>query len=227
MRKLTFASRKSFIEPPIPASETIADWYKKTPKFPKEEDPMFVGLKSCVPFLDAMTTGYMLTTPCDIKVTQTDQGPAFNWRIDWDPISYRDPKAFQGLTVPEGYSEDIFAWYMPFVFTAPKDVSLFFTHPLNRFDLPFITTSGIVDLNNALNVGHMPFFIRKDFEGIIKEGTPYSQVTPFVRNDWQLVEDERVLKEGDRTHFNSHKKFFGFYRDNTWSKKTYRGATQD
>lgn len=224
MKKLKFAARQPFLTPPTPATEVIADWYKKAPKFPKENDPTYVGFKSCVPFLDAMTSGYMLTTPCDIKVEQRSDGPAFRWRIDWDPVSFRDPEALHGISIPTGYSEHVFAWYMPFVMTAEKNVSLFVTHPLNRYDLPFLTTSGIVDMTGALNAGHMPFFIRSDFEGIIKEGTPYAQITPFVRNDWQLVEDQSVIKEGDKTNFETHKKFFGFYRDSKWAKKTYKGV---
>ena len=48
--------------------EIVPEWYKKTPKFvDKNKDPMnnmpSMGLKMCIPFLDAMTTGFYIYLP--------------------------------------------------------------------------------------------------------------------------------------------------------------------
>lgn len=223
MKKISFVSRENFIEPPTPAAEKIADWYKNIPKFPVDGNRTQVGVKSCVPFRDAMTAGYYLVTPCDIKVEQTASGPYFSWRIGWSPVDSRDGSSTRGLQAPHGFEEYAFAWWVPYVFESSKTTSFLITHPFNRNDLPFFTTSGIVDLTSVLDSGHLPFFIRKGFEGVIPKGTPYAQILPFQRDSWALQLDEPLIKKGDAANYNSISKFFGYYRDNVWSKKIYKG----
>ncbi len=222
MRKITFTNRHKFIDGPAPAASLIPEWYKNSPKFPRADDPYFVGVKSCVPFLDSIMSGYMVTTPCDIMVSQKENGPNFNWKIGWDPISYRQPDALRGLPIPHGYSKDVFAWAFPHVMKADPRVSFIVTHPFNRYDLPFITTSGVVDMTGVLDSGHLPFFIQEGFEGVIPKGTPYAQIVPFIRSDWQLAEDAKLSEAGDRVNYLTNSKVYGYYRDNVWVKKIYK-----
>lgn len=222
MRKLTYTSRHPFIDGPQSAASLMPTWYKSAPKFPKQDDPHYVGFKSCVPFLDAMTSGYMVTTPCDLTVKQTENGPHINWKIKWDPVSYRQPDSLRGLPIPNGYSKDVFAWFFPFVMSADPRVSFLVTHPMNRYDLPFWTTSGVVDMTGVLDSGHLPFFIREGFEGVIEKGTPYAQIVPFIRKDWELGEDSKLSEAGDRLNYLTNSKVYGYYRDNVWVKKIYR-----
>lgn len=93
---------------------------------------------------------------------------------------------------PQGYYQEHFAWYPDWAVELPEGYSALYTHPLNRFDLPFFMTIGIID-NDKVNLpGTMPFFIAKGFEGTIPAGTPYAQIIPFKREDWKseiIVED--------------------------------------
>jgi hypothetical protein len=44
---------------------------------------------------------------------------------------------------------------------------------------------GIIDSDKVTTSGLIPFFIKNDFVGVVPEGTPYLQIIPFKREDWE------------------------------------------
>ena len=58
------------VPPPRQAKRYIPDWYKKTPATLPDE----LSLKKCIPFLDAMTAGYMIVTHVEMIVQQALDG---------------------------------------------------------------------------------------------------------------------------------------------------------
>jgi hypothetical protein len=96
---------------------------------------------------------------------------------------------------------------------------------MNRFDLPFVNTTGIID-NDKINLsGSLPFFILEGFIGTIPAGTPYVQVFPFKRESWEseiLLEDPKKLP---MKNYNNSKKYRvkdgGVYKNEVWDKRTY------
>lgn len=223
MKIIKAATKLEFIDSLVPAKEIVPDWYRKASKFPYPNNKEIVGFKSCIPFLDSMISGYFLTTPCDIKVEQLKDGPYFSWRIDWEPLTNRDSESMQGIPIPSGYSKDAFAWLFPYSLLPLKGYSAMFTHPVNRFDLPFTTTSGIADLDDGFSPGHIPFFIRRDFEGVIPFNTPIVQIIPFKREAYSLKRDEQAIGHGEKIHFENTRVFSGNHKNNRWHKKIYKG----
>ena len=73
------------LQKPKPASEYIPDWYKeaKTYLHPSgkqrlmDDNSPYSTVKKCMPLFDMMTAGYIIETPYDIYVTQTEDGPYF------------------------------------------------------------------------------------------------------------------------------------------------------
>ena len=63
---------------------------------------------------------------------------------------------------------------------------MFFTHPVNRFDLPFTTLSGLVDCDRYQdNWVHFPaHWHDKNFTGVLPRGTPVAQCVPVKREKW-------------------------------------------
>lgn len=216
---------------PVQASKLIPDWYKKIPTYINEniKEPLHpeggvnLTVKPCIPFLDALTTGYMIVTSADILVSHS-QPHRLNWEVSWTVVSIHGNNQVNPMPIQHEYEKDPFKFECVYGIQTPPGYSLLFTHPLNRYDLPFITFSGIVDTDTyGYAPVNLPFILRKDFEGIIKKGTPIAQVIPIKREDWKSVTykyDETNLKvkyAQDRIKSS----MFRSYKDRFWQRKKY------
>jgi hypothetical protein len=231
MKIIRFFSRKEYenLGQPQPAKRFIPEWYKNSEAtFINPEDPQqqeVAGLKKCVPFMDAMLSGYMLTTPMDIFISKNEDG---SLKIGWnsseifnDFISER-PKALGELMPrPPGHCPNHLAFKGFWGFRTPKGWSTLVVHPLNRHDLPFTITSGIMDSDKYSTSGNIPFFVKEDFVGVIPAGTPFAQLIPIKRESWKAIENDQGLVYLDslqgetvRTPGKSYKKLF-------WQRKEY------
>lgn len=211
---------------PIPIKKLLPEWYRTSETtIPGDEGEESAGLKKCVPFLDAMISGYSLVTPVDIFVSETESGEL---KVGWnspdefaDFIHERPKESAAKLPRPAGHHPNHLAWRGSWGFKTPRGWSVLVTHPLNRFDLPFTTTSGIIDSDNYSTSGNLPFFIKKGFTGVIPAGTPIAQLIPIKRTKWNSVSNNRGLQyleslqgETVRTVGKSYKKLF-------WTRKNY------
>jgi hypothetical protein len=213
----------------LPKSKNkIPEWYKKTEK--TYGGPLHLGkqnktFKYCFPFLDALSSGYMLETVVDLQVVIENGKQEIFWGSSpvkgLEVIGERDSGSTGMMPTPEWCSEIHFYWSTFYNLKCPKGYSLLVTHPLNRYDLPFITLSGIVDADQGLHPGRMPFFLRKDFEGIIEAGTPIAQIIPIKRESWQLEKNTKYDEQIDQNVFKTNSTFFGWYKKNIWQKKEY------
>ena len=69
---------------------------------------------------------------------------------------------------------------------SPPGYSLLITHPINRYDLPFTTLTGLIDTDlykdNFIN---FPARWRDlSFRGVLPKGTPIAQCIPVKRELW-------------------------------------------
>lgn len=213
-------------DPVVPAYQKIPKWFKD---IPSTNHPMRLGrsastVKKCVPFIDALSAGYIVTAPSDIAIKIIDGVQRTQSFVGiQDPLLEGDePHRTEGMPVPKGYGTTILrALVHPTVIT-PPDYSVLVTHPFNRYDLPFLTLSGIIDSDNL----HIPLsvnlYLRDDFEGIIEKGTPLAQVMPFKRTDW----DHKLLPHDsdaeEKTSWKLYSKIDRSYQLQFWSKKTYK-----
>jgi hypothetical protein len=215
-----------------PASEFIPEWYRKTnlkalsidtELLPQYVDSINSTYKKCTPFLDAMTCGYMSFLTADIEVSLQSNGmPYIQWRTERKVITEHALEQWAGLPCPDGYAPFVYKWHNQMSINVDKGYSLLFTTPLNRFDLPFINVSGIVDVDYYENTVHFPFFIKKGFTGIIESGTPISHIIPIKRDPWKLeVMKEDVLKKKifEEKYLSTIKRS---YKNNIWNRKEYK-----
>jgi hypothetical protein len=203
----------------------LPQWYKNIPQW-KDNDfnrfPKSKTVKKCVPFLDSMLVGYALTLPGDLFVNfSADQ--ALTWSTHYSLATYRHENLNKTLPVPSGCAPFEFTWVFPAFVKIPKNYSAIITHPFNRHDLPFITTTGIVDGEFVLNSGsNLPFYMKEDFTGVIPKGTPIAQIIPFKRELWKLQEDSAIEQEGILYNKKSSASTFtAWYKTEIWKKKTF------
>lgn len=212
-----------------PAKQYIPEWYKSIKGYNNNnlvfnsENLPDKNVKSCIPFLDSLTSGYMIELWCDVhvRIGDSDGRHFITWGMaEPSPVQSRED-AKNPIPIPIGCEPSHYIWQIPYSIKTPPGYSFLATHPLNRHDLPFISLSGIVDAEKTVGPGNYPFFLKKDFEGIIEKGTPILQIIPFKTEDWIIQKDESVSKEGQKMTIKTGNVFFGFYKKNMWKKKNY------
>jgi hypothetical protein len=204
-----------------PAKKVVPLWYKNI-KIKTKDKPAFrnTTLKGCVPFLDALTTGYVLTLAGDLIVDKDEND---NQTLAWGETELANIRSSNGaelLPIPTGYSNIHFFWHVITSIKLPKGYSALFTHPLNRHDLPFLTLSGVVD-DYPMAPGSLPFFMQENFTGVIPAGTPFVQIIPFKRENWISKKTEKLFEQGLISKLQSNSMVIGWYKNNIWTRKNY------
>jgi len=233
MPGLKFSPTDEFVEhvidPPVPASRVVPTWFRKMEtiifKNNAHRNPDKSAnktIKACMPIVDSLTSGYMVTLPCDVAFVDPEKydGQRVIWDVSWRVLEAHSAGQTTGFPIYENYEQGAFKWNVPWATKTPPGYSMLFTHPLNRFDLPFITMSGIVDTDNYELSVNLPFFIRSDFIGKIEKGTPIAQMIPFKREAWtssKLPYEKKTafLYDSLRSVVDAS------YRLRWWNKKSY------
>ena len=213
---------KGVIPLPYAASKYQQDWFKKlSPKINGDNKLENSTIKRCMPFLDAMNTGWIIPLAADVEiVTNNDaSGLEYKWsfyrpmienhnikQIDGHPSNPKPPLKFLNhvlIKIPKGYS----ALFVP---------------PLNRPDQRFECISGLVDDtymgNGALEYINFPFIFKEpNYTGIIKQGTPLVQMILIKREKEMkhfelscLSKEDEELLELTRKRRKAHE---SYYRD--------------
>lgn len=221
---------------PQESKKYIPSWYRKLSKFYKSNsisslhpindrgtDGSAASTKLCMPFFDALTSGYMYALEYDLHVNQDSNGfPVLSWEGDNMIV---DKRLMIDVPVPTQHHPLHFGWKVNWYSETPKGYSLLITHPLNRHDLPFTTMSGIIDADLWHTPVFTSFFLKRNFIGIIPKGTPIFQMIPIKREEWTLdidysnenIEQNQIKDEKRRSLI------YAYYKNIIWQRKQYKG----
>ncbi len=150
--------------------------------------------KHCVPFIDALSRGFLVPLAADVIVSDSD----FSWNWNMPPLLQsritRAPVSFhlgeQVTGTPLADSDALTVKFNNFwTIETPPGHSLLITHPLNRSDLPFRTVAGIVDCDRYDHgFVHFPAqWTDHTFTGTLHRGTPVAQCFVLPRSATELV----------------------------------------
>lgn len=212
---------------PQQAKTYLPKWYKDIPlrEVNTKKYESALTLKACVPFLDAITSGYIFELWTDIEVFYESNSPMpfFGWgKNENNLIEFRNPESIGEMPSKDGYLNLNTAIEIPLYIKTPPGYSILITSPFNRQDLILNSFSGVVDTDKyPLYPGRIPFMLKEGFEGVIEAGTPLIQIIPFKRTDWVSTENNNIIEEGKLSKKRSASKFFGWYRYEAHSKKGY------
>jgi hypothetical protein len=226
----------SFAPLPVPASKAIPDWYKKQPGIVKNENALPSGVinstvKKCMPIFDLITAGYIIVAPCDIYVDATDPAklsyslPLALKQFQSDIFATHAPQQYDHYPTDTSRYHKQLLRIMPFWSAGtPDGYSTLFAHPFHRDESELYAMSAIVDTDTFISDGHLSFFVKKDFKGVIKQGTPLVQIIPFKRDDWtsQEVSVEDANKAISKQRFSIRSVFANGYKDKLRFKKEYK-----
>ena len=181
---------------PVPAKQVLPDWLRAMPAkaFSDFHDREIRTVKQCPPFVDAMSYGFMILLPCDLRV----EHGVFSW--DWElppliveehprsPISFHVPAQTSGAPFHQENSSTL-KFNSFWTIELEAGWSLFATHPVNREDLPFRLLTGLVDSDRFTDAGiNFPaVWTQAGFTGVLPKGTPIAQCFPVPRVTPSLV----------------------------------------
>ena len=230
---------------PTPIKLNIPEWFKKL-----EHNNLNKTIKGCMPFLDTLTSGYLLKMPQDFNVrhnvdNENKEGKKFkdsfqtfglhgqlqillakqinlNSGLDVHPI-----KQLEGSSLIEKNKNLPFYKILnPWKIKTPKGYSCLFLPPMNNSDDRFSIIPGIVDTDTFPNEINFPIVLNGDkypiLETTIKKGTPYVQIIPFKRDSWKMIFKSRKQKEIQNSRLFFDLKILNIYKDKYWNKKLWK-----
>ncbi len=219
---------------PEPAVRHIPEWYRSLARFDKSNDDITLGVvnnigtdgalvstKMCMPFFDAITAGYHYLLEDDLFVDLDKDGkPVLTWKGD---VLLVDTRPIIDLPVPDNCHPIHYGWRMNWFYETPPGYSVLITHPMNRYDLPFYTQSGIVESDIWGLPVFTAFFLKRNFRGVIPKGTPIFQMIPFKREEWEMeaVETKEELDKHEFMAENRRSMLYGYYKKIAWRKKFF------
>jgi hypothetical protein len=236
-KKIIFYPKSEKVKQVIPFPQTVSTpkWFKEIPVYQKNEyspfnDRLIVedgfvnySAKACMPFLDSLTTGYSFNLWCDIQIKNNNGIPIITWGNNYEDLipAIGRPEP-EGFPVPNGFYPLIFSWVFAWGIKTPKGYSCILTHPFNRTDLPFLTTTGIMDTDGWGIWGNQPFYLQKNFEGVIEAGTPLAHIYPFKRDNWKSEINSDLTEWANYEDIRRSSKFRGYYKNKYWNKKSFK-----
>jgi hypothetical protein len=190
---------------PFPAKLGLPDWLKQMPMtaFSEFHGRDIRTVKQCPPFVDAMTAGFLVPLPCDVHC---ERGK-FDW--DWDlpatsvpeqtraPLNFHVAAQLEGSPLAQGERPAV-KFNSFWTIELEPGWSLLATHPINRFDLPFRTLTGLVDADrfNEIGVFFPALWTDPDYIGVLPKGLPVVQCIPLRRESlalsYEAMDSERL-----------------------------------
>jgi hypothetical protein len=232
--KIEFKSiLKGFVSEPKPSLVHIPQSYKDLQRYVETRTKPTV--KRCMPFLDALTTGYIIPFPTDIEIfyDREENAIKFTAGINIAPelsslvgVSEHDSyQITENMMSPKRTINKVFKFNNPWIVTTPPGYSCLFVTPFNHI-LPFELISGVVDTDSYPLTINFPFYYTGDINvnTLIKEASPMAMVFPFKRESWQMETKLFIqTEEENRKHtLNIFKKIEDNYKRLFWSKKSYK-----
>mgnify|MGYP003110595630 CR=1 FL=1 len=248
MISIKFSAPKEYISScekeclPSPATLNIPKWFKS---LQHHVDKFTV--KGCMPFLDTLTSGYILKLPQDIRVKHNvkdefngnnisicDYSLGRNFtefygvkNINLNGIHQQTHSTFQFKGSPfeeKNLNFPVQKILNPWKIITPPGYSCLFVPPLNNKDDRFEIITGIVDTDTFTGYVNFPFTFNnkhKFIDDIFTKGTPYVQVIPFKRVQYKM-KIENLDPKKTWSMYEYSLRMFRQYQNRFWNKKIYK-----
>lgn len=211
------------IPEPINSLRAAPDYYKKV-KPQSDGHPSSGTVKRCVPFLDALSSGFIIPLWADMYVLARNG----ELSVDFPPnLPMAESLGNHPITqIPDHplskdpYGSIQLKFINPWIISTEDGVSCLFTSPLNHMEKRFKVLDGVVDTDTYYNNINFPFiWTGGSGEFVIPKGTPLVQVIPFRRESSEFSVGAIDKGRKARTSGILGTKLRNGYRDEFWHKK--------
>lgn len=182
---LCAAEDKGVIAEPFPAKSYLPGWFRKLPAVDRAVlGPSNNGqtIKRCMPFLDAMTTGWIMPLAATVRIEVAESGRdiRYGWEFDRTMVSEHLPWQIEGHPLAPRSPLKLHNYWS---IRTPPGWSCLFTAPLNRAHPAIELLAGVVDTDSYHGFINLPFVMTGP-DGLyeFEKGMPVAQVIPFRRD---------------------------------------------
>jgi hypothetical protein len=185
------------IPKPYSSKKYIPDWFKHLPMRINEEEKLKNStVKRCIPFLDAMSVGYIIPLAADVEIVTNEDASGVEYKTNFykEIITNHDKKQVTTKKTPAPHSDFPPMKFMNYwLIQTPPGWSTLFIPPINREDSNFTCFGGLVDTDKYFQFINFPFIFKKpNFTGILQAGTPLVQAIPIKRSE--LLNKNEIAK---------------------------------
>jgi hypothetical protein len=208
---------KGIIPEPVPANKVMPKWFRELPGKLPGAALQSSTVKRCMPFLDALSLGYIIPLAADVEFKTNENASGVNYRSMFHRPMVENHSAEQiaGEKNP-AHPKPPMKFLNHWAIKVPKGYSVLFLPPINRHEPRFTCMSGFVDCDNYFEFINFPFvFHQPNFVGLIEAGTPLVQAIPIRRDtvldkmftgklaqpDYKLLEHTRGLRRVHESHY--------------------------
>jgi hypothetical protein len=138
-----------------------------------------------------------------------------------DIVEIMPYKSTKGYPRPDGYHKLILKLSTLWGVRTEEGYSTWFTSPQHRPDIPIKVLDGVVDTDKAPARFPFAFFLKDNFDGVIKAGTPIVQAIPFKRDDWVSEYIDIDLENYKKQKLAASTTFTNAYKKLFWSRKKF------
>ena len=225
-KKIIFcATNKDMMEVwphPKAASRVIPEEYKKLQRF-QNNNYHAPTVKTCMPFLDSLTMGYIIPFDQDYLVDPIEDDftvtPANQEQNDFGFHNRTQLPDEWRKTTGENAGKFMNKWLIK----TPPGYSCLFVKPMNRLETRFDIIAGVVDTDTYINAINFPFILlKRDEQFIIKKGEPMVQVIPFKRESWKMWSGFYNEKLHGKVINLLQSQWIDKYKKMFWSKKSFK-----
>tara|TARA_R110000765_G_scaffold404308_1_gene500522 strand:- start:86 stop:832 length:747 start_codon:yes stop_codon:yes gene_type:complete len=226
---------------PVPIKTNIPRWFKEL-----NHSVHLQTIKGCMPFLDTLTSGYLLKMPVEyhvehnvehegemktgmrsgVKKWPEDLSNIINLNYDSDNQTHPIIQLGKCPFIEKNKNLPFHKILNPWSIKTPPGYSCLFLPPMNNTDDRFSIIPGIVDTDTFPGEINFPVIWNGDkypnLKTTIELGTPYVQVIPFKRDSWKMKITELSTKKRRKNIFNQFKNVLYNYKKNFWSKKLWK-----
>jgi hypothetical protein len=208
---------------PEPANRFFPNYFAKL-KPQLGSHPKDGTVKRCVPFLEALSFGYVIPLWADVYVQAERGGIKIDFPENMPMGSSLSPHGAQQINdhpLSETEHGNLpLKWHNPWGIQTDSGYSVLITGCLNHMEKRFKILDGVVDTDVYYNQINFPFiWTGGSGEFFIPKGTPLAQVIPFKRTEYSLevCEVDGKAQSAVLATLGTHLR--NGYKENYWHKK--------
>ena len=228
-KKIIFcATKKEMVDAwphPQPATRFIPESYKKLERH-LDGNLHKATVKTCMPFLDSLTAGYIIPFDQDYIIDPTGDDfeitTSNGSKVDGVDFGFH-PKFQLTEEMQKNSGAAAGKFHNKWLIKTPPGYSCLFIKPMNRIETRFEILSGIVDTDKYVHTINFPFTLLKwDEQFRIKRGEPMVQIIPFKRESWKKWSGFYFEKLHNKVNSLISSVAVDKYKSFFWSKKSFK-----